>query len=405
MSYQSPDTLFSANAQAFKPSAIGEIHKLLEAPGMRSLAGAWPDPAVFPAREISDIISKLLADKKSPALQYGSTKGHPELRHILADMAAQKDNIHCTSDQILITTGSAQGMDLACRVFIDPGDIVIVGLPSYFGGTGTIASHGGCMVGIPVDNDGIQVDLMEETLDNLKRDGKVVKAVYVIPNFQNPTGVTMNLNRRKKLLALVERYQLMIFEDDPYGELRFEGNHLPSLISLDEIGCVVHFRSTSKTFSPGMRVAWSAGHPDVITKMELAKQFSDITTNTLSQLVLLELIRIGAFTRNIEQSKRYYRSKRDLALGFVKQYFPREVTWTRPSGGFFIFITLPDELSADDLLLDALQEKIAFVSGSAFFVDGSGKNSFRLSYSQASSDDIRAAVPALGQLIASRLSR
>lgn len=405
MSYRSPDTLFSVNAQAFKPSAIGDIHELLEAPGMRSLAGAWPDPAVFPVREISDIVARLLADEESPALQYGSTKGHPELRQILADMAAEKDTIRCTPDQILITSGSAQGMDLACRVFIDPGDIVLVGLPSYFGGTGTIASHGGCSVGIPIDNDGILVDLMEEKLASLKRDGKVVKAVYVIPNFQNPTGVTMNLERRRKLLSLAERYQLMIFEDDPYGELRFEGNHLPSLISLDKIGCVVHFRSTSKTFSPGMRVAWSAGHPDVITKMELAKQFSDISTNSLSQLVLLELIRTGAFTRNIERSRHHYHSKRDLALGLVEQYFPKEVSWTRPSGGFFIFITLPDQLSADDLLLDALQEKIAFVSGSAFYVDGSGKNSFRLSYSQASSDDIKAAVPALGQLITSHLSK
>ncbi len=404
MVFQNPDVLFSVKAQALKPSAIEEIHKLLEVPGMRSLAGAWPDPSVFPAREISEITSKLLADKDSPALQYCSTRGYLELRQTLADLAGQKDGIDCSADQILVTSGSAQGLDLACRVFIDPGDVVLVGLPSYFGGTGTITSNGGLNVGIPVDDDGIQVGLIEEQLFALENEKKKVKAVYVISNFQNPTGVTLSLNRRKKLLELAEKHRFMIFEDDPYGELRFEGQHLPSLMALDNTGWVVHFRSTSKTFSPGMRVAWCTGPGDVISKMELAKQFNDIATNTLSQLVLLELIRTGAFSKGIDKNKAYYRSKRDLTLGLIEEHFPQEVSWTSPSGGFFTFITLPEGVSADELLIDALKHKIAFVSGSSFFVDGSGMNSFRLSYSQASPEDIKEAIPSLGELIKTRLN-
>lgn len=404
MAFQNLDSLFSAKAHLLKPSAIGKIHKLLETPGMRSLAGAWPDPAVFQSAEISDIITKLLADTGGHALQYGSTKGYLELRQSLAEMVAQNDDIHCSPDQILITTGSAQGLDLACRIFLNPDDIALVGLPSYFGGTGTIGSHGAKIVGIPVDEGGIRTDLMEEKLATLERDNKTVKAVYVIPNFQNPTGVTLTLNRRKKLLELADRHQFMIFEDDPYGELRFDGQHLPSLMALDDKNCVVHFRSASKTFSPGMRIAWTAGPADVIAKMELSKQYSDISTNTLSQFVLLEMIRSGVFYKGIEKNRAYYRKKRDLMLELLEKHFPEQVAWTRPSGGFFIFITLPEELNADDLLMDALKHKIAFVSGPSFFVDGSGQNTFRLSYSQASSEDIKAVIPSLAELVKKRLS-
>ncbi len=404
MVLQKTDLLFSQRSRLLKPSAIGEIHKLLEMPGMRSLAGAWPDSAVFQTREIADIIVKLLADKDNSVLQYGSTSGYPGLRQALAKMADQNHGINCTPEQIIITAGSAQGLDLACRIFLDPEDIVMVGLPSYFGGTGTITSYGAQNVGIPVDKNGMQTDVLEETLAMLEKDGKSVKAVYVIPNFQNPTGTTLSLSRRNKLLELADQFNFMIFEDDPYGELRFEGDHLPSLMALDETGRVLHFRSASKTFSPGMRLAWCAGPADIIVKLDLAKQFSDISTNTLAQVVLLEMINSGAFYRGIEDNIDYYRQKRDLMLDLMEQHFPPLVSWTKPSGGFFTFVTLPEAFSADELLLDALQQKIAFVTGSSFFVDSSGNNTFRLSYSQAGAEDIKTAIPALGTLIKKRLN-
>ncbi len=399
-----PDDFFSAQGRRMKASAIEGIHRLLEAPGMRSLAGAWPDPALFPAEEIADITIKILEGEAAQALQYGSTRGNPELRRALAEDAAERQGLSCSPEQILVTSGSAQGLDLACRVFIDPGDLVLIGLPSYFGATGTIASYGARYAGIAVDEEGIAVEEMENQLAALTQKGEQVKAVYVIPNFQNPTGVTLSLARRHKLLELAERYRFMIFEDDPYGELRFEGEPLPSLMALDETGCVIYLRSMSKTFSPGMRIAWAAAQSSVIDKMELAKQFSDISTNSLTQLVLLEMIRTGALGRAVERNIAYYRIKRDLMLELMTRHFPEQISWTRPAGGFFTFVTLPETLDGDDLLTEALKHKVAFVSGSAFFVEGSGRNSFRLSYSQASAQDIRAAIPILGQLIDDRLA-
>jgi 2-aminoadipate transaminase len=404
MTFQNTDALFSTRAQSLKPSAIREIHKLLEIPDMRSLAGAWPDPAVFQSKEISKIISTLLKECADQTLQYGSTGGYIELRKVLAEQASKNDGIQCTPEQILITTGSAQGMDLACRTFINPDDIVLVGLPSYFGGTSTVTAYGGRNIGIPIDEDGLRVELMEDKLEAYQKAHIPVKAVYTIPNFQNPTGVTLSLERRKMLLELANRFQFIIFEDDPYGELRFEGEHLPSLAAMDKHGYVIHFRSTSKTFSPGMRVAWAVGRSEIIEKMELAKQFTDIASNTLAQFVLLELIKTGAMQRAIKNNIEYYRKKRDLTLKLVEKHFPEQVSWTKPKGGFFMFVTLPNELNADDLLADALNHKIAFVSGSSFFVDGGGKNTFRLSYSQSSPQDIEAAIPTLGDLIRKRIN-
>ena len=403
MEKRKPDDFFSAQGLRIKASAIEGIHRLLEAPGMRSLAGAWPDPVLFPAEEIADITDKLLKDQAAQSLQYGSTRGNPELRRALADTIAEQEGLSWNPEQILVTSGSAQGLDLACRVFIDPGDLVLIGLPSYFGATGTIASYGARYIGIAVDEEGIVVEEMETQLVALTQKGEQVKAVYVIPNFQNPTGVTLSLARRHKLLELADRFDFMIFEDDPYGELRFEGEHLPSLMALDEAGSVVYLRSMSKTFTPGMRIAWAAAQPAVIDKMELAKQFSDISTNSLTQLVLLEMIRTGALSRAVKRNIAYYRIKRDLMLELITRHFPEQISWTRPAGGFFTFVTLPEAINSDDLLTDALKHKVAFVSGSAFYVDDSGRNTFRLSYSQASAEDMRAAIPILGQLIDDRL--
>ena len=403
MEKRKSDDFFSAQGRRIKASAIEGIHRLLEAPGMRSLAGAWPDPVLFPAEEIADITDKLLKDKAAQSLQYGSTRGNPELRRALADNIAEQEGLSWSPEQILVTSGSAQGLDLACRVFIDPGDLVLIGLPSYFGATGTIASYGARYIGIAVDEEGMVVEEMETQLVALTQKGEQVKAVYVIPNFQNPTGVTLSLARRHKLLELADRFNFMIFEDDPYGELRFEGEHLPSLMALDEAGSVVYLRSMSKTFTPGMRIAWAAAQPTVIDKMELAKQFSDISTNSLTQLVLLEMIRTRALSRAVKRNIAYYRIKRDLMLELITRHFPEQISWTRPAGGFFTFVTLPEAINSDDLLADALKHKVAFVSGSAFYVDDSGRNTFRLSYSQASAEDMRAAIPILGQLIDDRL--
>ena len=396
--------LYSERVRGAQPSAIREICKLIDSPNMRSLAGGWPDPAMFPNGEVSQIVGDLLATRGDKVLQYGTTEGLFELRCELSRLAGEWDGIDSSPDQILITHGSAQGMDLACRVFINPGDVVMVGLPTYFGGSSTVSSYGGINEGVPVDEEGLNVELLAARLRALSEDGKPIKGVYLVPNFQNPTGATLPLERREKLLGLAEHYDLLIFEDDPYGELRFEGPRLPPLMALDTCGRVIHMRSMSKILSPGMRLAWVAGHTDVVRQMTVAKQFVDCVTNTLSQYVLLEFIQRGLLETGITRIKKHYHLKRDFILQQLEHHFPQEASWNHPAGGFFIFVTLPQHLNAMELLTEALNHDVAFVAGAPFFVDGSGQNTLRLSYSQASTEDIEIAIASLGRLIRERLA-
>ena len=395
--------LFSQSACCAVPSAIREISKLIDSPGMKSLAGGWPDPAVFPGQEIVRITNRLLKNKAHKVLQYGTTEGVTGLRQELARMAADRYGIACNLDHIVITAGSAQGMDLACRVIINPDDLVFVGLPTYFGGTGAVMAACGKLQGVAVDDAGLNTQQLEDQLQRSKKKGQRVKGVYVIPNFQNPTGTTLSLERRRHLVELAELYDLVIFEDDPYGDLRFEGAPLPPIISLDTYGRVVHMRSMSKTFAPGLRVAWTIATPEMIRKMVVAKQFVDVATNSLAQYILFEFIRSGLWAKRVQLNNQHYKCKRDFMLEQLAVHFPEQVQWNRPDGGFFIFVQLPQTLNASNLLKEAIEHKVAFVAGEPFFIDGSGAHTFRLSYSQSSEAVIEAAVAELGRLIKKRL--
>ncbi|MGD8899086.1 MAG: PLP-dependent aminotransferase family protein, partial [Desulfobacterales bacterium] len=392
MSPSSLAHLYSKSACCAVPSAIREINKLIDSPGMKSLAGGWPDPAVFPGEDIIRITSALLKDKADRVLQYGTTEGLTELREELIHLAADRYGIGCSPDDIVVTAGSAQGMDLACRVIINPEDAVFVGLPTYFGGTGAIMAACGELLGVVVDDKGMDTLQLEAQLRRLKKGGQRAKGVYVIPNFQNPTGTTLSLERRQHLVELAERYDLVIFEDDPYGDLQFEGERLPPIISLDTYGRVVHMRSMSKTFAPGLRVAWTIGAPELIRKMVVAKQFVDVATNSLAQYILLEFIRSGLWEKRVQLNNQYYKGKRDFMLQQLAAHFPEEVRWNRPHGGFFIFVRLPKNIDASALLTEAIENNVAFVAGEPFFIDGSGTHTFRLSYSQSSESVIAAAV-------------
>ncbi len=404
MSPSSLAHLYSKSACCAVPSAIREISKLIDSPGMKSLAGGWPDPAVFPDEDIIRITNALLNQKANRALQYGTTEGLTQLREELAQLAADRYGIACSPDHIVVTAGSAQGMDLACRVMINPEDAVFVGLPTYFGGTGAIMAACGELLGIAVDDEGMDTQQLEARLRQLKKRGQRAKGVYVIPNFQNPTGTTLSLERRRHLAELAERYDLVIFEDDPYGDLRFEGEPLPPIISLDTHGRVVHMRSMSKTFAPGLRVAWTIGAPELIRKMVVAKQFVDVATNSLAQYILLEFIQSGLWEKRVQLNNQYYKSKRDFMLEQLAAHFPKQVRWNRPNGGFFIFVQLPKSIDASALLTEAIEHNVAFVAGEPFFIDGSGSHTFRLSYSQSSESVIAAAVAELGRLIKKRLA-
>ncbi len=391
--------LYTNQANKVQPSPIREICKLVDCMEIKSLAGGWPDPDVFPVKEITEISIELLTNHAAHVLQYGTTEGLPALRNELAEWARREEGIPCNLDEIIVTHGSQQAMDLASRVFIEPGDIVMVELPTYFGGTGAIHACGGLIVGVPVDENGMDTDRLADEVEQLRNAGSRVKGVYVIPNFQNPTGATLSLSRRRRLLELAERYDFMIFEDDPYGDIRFEGERIPSLKALDISGHVIHMHSLSKTFVPGMRLAWVVGEAGVIRKMAIAKQFVDSCTNTLAQYIMLEFIRRGLLREKIKQNIAYYRKKRDFMLEQLDRHFPKELRWNRPKGGFFVFVHLTENMNASELLAEAMAHNIVFVPGAPFFIDGSGQNTFRLSYSQVNEAVIESAVRELGNLI------
>lgn len=391
--------LYSREALCAQPSAIRDMCALVARPEVRSLAGGWPDPGEFPIQEVSRIFVELITECGGQMLQYGSTEGIWELRQALAERMIAEGIADADPDGILITHGSAQGMHLAAHVFIDRNDVAIVGLPTYVGGLGAIRSRGGEIAGVPVDQNGMNTEHLGQEVKRLKAAGKRVKGVYVIPNFQNPTGVTLSLNRRKHLIQLAQEHDLIIFEDDPYCDLRFEGERLPSLKSLDPNGRVIHLRSLSKIFAPGMRLGWASGESGAIRQMAVAKQFADCATNTPAQFILFEFIKQGLLDKQIKANIDHYRAKRDFMLEQLDRYFPKEVTWNRPEGGFFIFVRLPKGWDAGELLQRAMKRNVAFVTGQPFFVDGRGQNTLRLSYSQASLKDIEAAIMEIGALI------
>jgi 2-aminoadipate transaminase len=391
--------LYSRETLNAQPSAIRDICALVARPEIRSLAGGWPDPEKFPRKAIRRIFDRLIAKQGDRMLQYGSTEGLLELRQILADRMIAEGMPGTGADNLMITHGSAQGMSLAAQVFVDREDVIFVGLPTYFGGPGAVRSRSGRVAGIAVDDDGMVVDHLRKEATRFKASGQRIKGVYVIPNFQNPSGATLSLERRQQLVRLAETHDLIIFEDDPYGELRFEGDPLPSLRSLDRSGRVIQLRSLSKTFVPGLRLGWAVGDVGAIRQMVVAKQFADAATNTPAQYILLEFIRQGLLDKQIKNNVKYYRTKRDFMLAQMDRFFPGELTWKRPGGGFFIFVQLPVDMDAADLFRQAVDKNVAFVTGQPFFVDGSGHNTLRLSYAQASQQDIEYAIRKIGNLI------
>jgi len=396
------EEFYSILASKMEGSVIREILKLVQNPEVISLAGGMPDPATFPVEDIKKITHKVLSKNSARALQYSTTEGLPELRKCILDHLA-KDGNNGELENIIISSGSQQGLDLLGKVFLNPGDIAIVELPSYLAALSAFHSYGGELAGIPMDDEGMQMDILEEKLTQLKNEGKKVKFIYTISNFQNPAGVTMSLARRKKIIKTAHKFNIFIVEDNPYEKLRFEGEPIPSIYSLDNNGFVISLGTFSKILCPGLRLAWVLGNKDIIRKMAILKQATDLCTSIFNQLISYEYCKSGKLEENIRSNIQIYKKKRDIMLNALDKYFPQEVTWTKPQGGFFVMATLPEYIDTGEMFKEAIEENVAYVPGGPFFADGKGKNTMRLSFCYPSMEDIDEGIKRLGKVIKKRI--
>ncbi len=400
----STEEFYSILASRMQASSIREILKIIQSSKVISLAGGMPDPATFPATELKMVTQKVLTENNAQALQYSSTEGLKQLREFLLDYLLP-ENRKETLENIIICSGSQQGLDLVGKVLLDPGDIVIVELPSYLAALNAFHSYGGETVGIPMDDEGMKMGCLRETLNQLSKDGKKVKFIYTISNFQNPAGVTLSLVRRKELLVIAREFNLFILEDNPYEKIRFEGEAIPSIYSLDEDDRVISLGTFSKILCPGLRMAWIIGNKKIIEKIVIMKQATDLCSPILNQLIVNKYCRNYDLDKNIASNVEIYRQKKDVMLKALNKYFPAEATWTKPEGGFFVFATLPEYIDTDEMFMDSIKAEVAYVSGSPFFANGKGKNTMRLSFCYPSKEDIEEGIRRLGGVIKDRIRK
>ena len=393
--------IFSTNAQHMKKSVIRELLKLTRRPEIISFAGGLPDPAAFPIAEVAEITAHVLKTRGATALQYGPTEGDARLREELIAHHEREDGMQLKPENILITVASQQGLDLTGKVFIDREDYVIVGLPTYVGGLGAFTSYGARMIGIELDDDGMRMDLLESELERMRKKRQKPKFIYVVPDFQNPAGITMSEERRTKLIELAHKYDVLIIEDSPYKELRFEGEPQKSIFALDGTGHVVGLHTFSKILFPGMRLGWVIGDEAVVQKMVIAKQSTDLCTPPFNQAIIAEFAARGLLGEVIEKVKCIYREKRDLMLTALDEHMPElpGLSWTRPEGGLFLWVRLPDGFDAEQLFYEALEQNVAFVVGTAFHCDGGGQNAMRLNFSYPTKENIVEGIERLAKVI------
>lgn len=405
---------YAQRTQRLASSAIRELLKLTEQHDVISFAGGLPAPELFPVEELLQAAERVLHGPDGAlALQYSTTEGYLPLREMIARHTARY-GINVSPDNIQITSGSQQALDLIGKVFINPGDRIVVEEPTYLGALQAWNAYGAEYITVPIDNDGMRTDELERAL----RTGP--KFIYVLPNFQNPTGVTLSLERRRRLVELADHYGVPIIEDDPYGQLRFEGEHLPSLVVLDAqlsehsrdvppehpcyTGNVIYLSTFSKILAPGIRLGWVIAPPDVIRRLVLAKQGADLQTATFNQMVTYELARGGFLDRHVRALRQVYAARRDAMLTAMQEHFPVGVRWTRPQGGLFLWSILPEGIDAQHILRAALeQERVAFVPGAPFFARGGGENTFRLNFSNMPIAKIHDGIARLGKVLAREL--
>ncbi len=395
--------LFSIVAGRLRASEIRELLKLLDRPEMISFAGGLPNPAAFPLTAMRTIVTHVMQDHGPEALQYGPTEGHFRLRSAIARGMAEHFCAPQDIDNILITTGSQQALSLLCTVLLDPDDIVITASPTYLGALLTFNACRARVQGVATDQEGVIPEALEEHLRLLANDGRRAKFIYLVPTFDNPTGRTMGLVRRQRVLELACQYDLLVIEDDPYGLLRFEGEPVAPIKSLDQEGRVAYLGSFSKILAPGFRVGWLAAEATLMRKAVLAKQAQDICTSVFGQYCVFEAMVHDMLFKHIESICALYRRKRDLMLEAIDNEFPRVVNWNRPNGGLFLWLELPVAIDTTELLPKAINYNVAYVTGKPFFPDGTGHNTLRLNFSYAEDQHILDGIKRLSNVIKAEL--
>ena len=390
---------YAHRTQKMGSSVIRELLKFTEQPDIISFAGGLPAPEVFPVKEFQKSCNQVLEYQGAQALQYGTTEGYLPLREMIARNNA-RFSVQVTAGNIMITSGSQQALDFIGRLFLNRGDYVVVESPTYLGALQAWNAYGAQYISIPCDEDGMMVDKLEEAL----RIGP--KFIYVLPNFQNPSGSTMSLERRKRLILLADQYGVPIVEDDPYGQLRYDGEHIPSVAYLDSqyrnetggeyTGNVIYLSTFSKLLSPGLRLAWVIAPPEVIRKLVMTKQAADLHTSSFNQYIVYDIAKDGFLDEHVKVIRSTYKERRDVMLEMMDEMFPKEVRWTHPLGGMFLWGIMPEHIDAADVLKVAIEGKVAFVPGASFHPNGGGKNTMRLNFSFAAPDTIREGITRLG---------
>ena len=398
------EQFFSRAAEQMKESAIRKMGTVLaQSPNIISFAPGYPAPETFPWADFTEITRELLTGNDGGVLQYGPTRGFKPLLEMIAGIMSTRD-VQSSFERLLITTGSQQGLDLVARVLLDPGDVVLVELPTYTGAITAFRNVQAEMVGVRQDPDGVDLAALDDTCVRLQREGRRVRMLYVVPNFQNPTGLLIGKTKRSQLLAWAERRNVLIVEDDPYRELYFEDvasvDDVRPIKADDATGRVIYLSSFSKTLAPGYRVAWIDAPAPLISKLEMAKQAEDLCTGSLDQRVVYEAGRRGVLERQLPLLRKHYGMKRNVMVEALQGEFAGEVTWPEPRGGFFLWATLPAQIDSDAMIARAVQNGVIYVAGEAFFVGPTmGRNIIRLSFSQPSPERIREGVSRLGQTV------
>lgn len=386
------DERFAERTQHMVSSIIRDLLKLALQPDIISFAGGMPAEELFLVREFEEACHHILPHNGARALQYGTSEGYPPLKQYLVEKM-QKYGVPAEQENILVINGSQQALDLIGKMFINPGDIVLTEGPTYLGAIQAWRAYQARFVTVSLDEDGIQTDKLEETLER-----HPVKFVYVLPNFHNPAGVTMTLERRLKLVELAAKHGVFIVEDDPYGELRFEGQDISPLVVLHKEN-VLYLSTFSKTLSPGIRLGWIVAPSKIIAKLVQAKQGADLHTSTFIQMVANDICQRGILRKHVKTIRKVYGERRDAMLAAMEKHFPPGVTWTRPQGGLFLWVQLPEHMDASEFLNVALEEKVAFVPGKVFYPDKGGKNAMRLTFATAGPEKIEEGIQRLGRAL------